>query len=163
MAEALGFEPSASDHIAVLNLLYAYSDAVDQGDFDRVDAMFRQADVYMPGSDRPVVRAGHGGFGDLLRGAVRVYPPGGTPRTRHVCTNAQVWFDGPDAARSRSYFTVFQETAPRQVEAIFIGTYDDLFVQADGEWRFAERREGVTGIGNASAHLSVPLDVPLDH
>lgn len=157
------FDPAAGDYFALLNLLHGYSDAVDAGDFDRVDAMFRHADVYMPGSDEPAVRAGQGGFGDLLRGAVRVYPPGGTPRTRHLCSNAQIRFDGPAAARSRSYFTVFQETAPRRIEAIFIGTYDDRFARVDGVWRFVERREGVTGIGNATGHLSIPLDVPLDH
>ena len=153
----------AEDYFALLNLLHAYSDAVDHGDFDAVDAMFRDADVFMPGSEQPAVRAGEGGFGALLRGAVRTYPPGGTPRTRHLCTNAQIRFDNADRASARSYYTVIQETAPRRLEPIFIGTYDDRFARIDGEWRFAERREGVTGIGNAAAHLSIPLDIPLDH
>jgi len=153
----------ADDYFALLNLLYAYSDAVDHGDFDRVDAMFRDADVFMPGSEQPDVRAGEGGFGALLRGAVRTYPPGGTPLTRHLCTNAQIHFDGEDRAHTRSYFTVLQETGQQRLEPIFIGTYDDRFARIDGEWRFVERREGVTGIGNAAAHLSIPLDIDLDH
>jgi 3-phenylpropionate/cinnamic acid dioxygenase small subunit len=153
----------AEDYFALLNLLHAYSDAVDQGDFDRVDAMFRDADVFMPGDDRPTVRAGEGGFGALLHHAVRTYPPDNTPRTRHLCTNAQICFTGADLASSRSYYTVFQETAPRRIEPVFIGTYDDRFARRSGDWRFIERREGVTGIGNAAAHLSIPLDIPLDH
>lgn len=153
----------AEDYFALLNLLHEYSDAVDRGDFDRVDALFRDADVFMPGNDQPAVRAGEGGFAALLRGAVRTYPPGDTPRTRHLCTNAQIHFEGADRASSRSYYTVFQETAPQRIEAIFIGTYDDRFARMAGDWRFIERREGVTGIGNAAAHLTIPLDIPLDH
>ena len=153
----------AEDHFALLNLLHAYSDAVDHGDFDQIDAMFRDADVFMPGADQPATRAGEGGFGALLRGAVRTYPPGDIPRTRHLCTNAQIRFDGQDRATLRSYFTVMQQTGLQRIEPIFIGTYDDRFARIKGEWRFVERREGVTGIGNAAAHLSIPLDIPLDH
>jgi 3-phenylpropionate/cinnamic acid dioxygenase small subunit len=157
------FIPQACDYFALINLAHAYADALDNGEFDRIGMLFHHADIYMPGSQEPEVRAGSGGFGELLRKAVRTYPPGNTPRTRHVTTNHQIHFEGPDAARMRSYFTVLQETAPGQLEAIITGTYEDRFVRADGHWRFAERRETVTGAGDLSAHLVNGFDGPRDN
>ena len=152
-----------ADHFALINLAHAYADALDNGDFDRVGALFRFADVYMPGSQEPEVRAGTGTFGDLLRQAVRTYPPGNTPRTRHVTTNHQIHFEGSDAARMRSYFTVMQETTPGQLQAIITGTYDDRFARVDGNWRFVERRESVTSVGDLSAHLITGFNGPRDN
>lgn len=157
------FIPQACDYFALINLAHAYADALDNGDFDRVGALFQHADVYMPGSQEPEVRAGSGGFGELLRKAVKTYPPGNTPRTRHVTTNHQIHFEDGAAARMRSYFTVLQETKPGQLQAIITGTYDDRFARVDNNWRFIERREAVTSVGDLSAHLLQDFDGPRDN
>ena len=156
-------EPAANDYFALLNLVHEYADAVDDGDFDRVGALFVDADVYLPGWTGPAVRARTGDFGQLLRDVVRVYPPRNTPRTRHVTTNHQIAFEGSTAARMRSYFSVFQEVAPGNLQPIICGTYDDRFAKVDGKWRFTERRQAVTAIGDLSAHLRVELNLPLDN
>lgn len=153
----------AADYFALINLAHAYADALDDGDFDRVGALFEHADIYMPGSTEPDVPAGSGGFGALLRQAVRTYPPGNTPRTRHVTTNHQIHFEGADTARMRSYFTVMQEVSAGRLEAIITGTYDDRFARVAGVWRFVERREAVTSVGDLSAHLIKGFDGPRDN
>ena len=153
MTEDMSFEPSARDYFTLLNLVHGYADALDQGNFDEVGRLFQHADIYMPGSTAPDVRAGSGLFGKLLQDAVRTYPPGNTPMTRHVTTNHQIHFDGPDDAHMRSYFTVLQETAPRQLQPLITGIYDDRFRRVEGAWRFVERREAVTSVGDLSAHL----------
>src|SRR5690606_8049456 len=51
MAEAI-------DYFLILNMLNRYSDAVDRGDFERVGRMFREADVYFPGEEKPSIRRG---------------------------------------------------------------------------------------------------------
>lgn len=143
----------ADDAFAILNLLYRYADALDSGDFDRIGRLFRHADVYMPGSGVPDVRAGSGGLGAFIKAAILTYPPDDTPRTRHVTTNAEVRFTSADEASTRSYFTVFQEVAPGDLRAVITGIYDDRFRRDTNGWYFIERREAVTSVGNLSAHL----------
>ena len=49
MAEAI-------DYFLIQNMLNRYSDAVDRGDFELVGTMFRDADVYFPGEEKPSIR-----------------------------------------------------------------------------------------------------------
>lgn len=148
---------------AILNLIHQYADALDRGDFDAIGVLFHYADIYMPGNEAPVVRAESGQFGDLLRAAVRVYLPAGTPRTRHVTTNHQIHFEDPATARTRSYFTVFQEVAPVRLEPIITGIYDDRLVRVATGWRFTERREAITSVGDLSAHLIGDINIVRDN
>ncbi|MBW1886429.1 MAG: nuclear transport factor 2 family protein [Deltaproteobacteria bacterium] len=66
--------PEAIDYFLIQNLLNRYSDAVDRGDFDAVGAMFRDADVYFPGDEKPSIQSGTGDFG--LRARVDARLPG---------------------------------------------------------------------------------------
>lgn len=156
MAAGSGALPAhgAGDYFAILNVIHAYADALDRGDFAALGTLFHHADVYMPGSsDEPDVQSGTGRFGDFLRAAVRVYPPAGTPRTQHVTTNHQIHFDTASTARARSYFTVFQALPGPSIQPIITGIYDDRFRLIGGAWRIVERREAVTALGDLSAHL----------
>lgn len=153
----------AADYFDLLNLVHGYADALDRGDFDQIGEMFRHANVYMPGSIEPEVRAGSGEFNKVLRDAVRVYLPGNTPRTRHVTTNDLIVFESQTCARMRSYFTVLQQVSPGSLQPVICGTYDDRFSKIDDEWCFIERREAVTASGDLSAHLRVAMNYPVDN
>ncbi|MBW2270348.1 MAG: nuclear transport factor 2 family protein [Deltaproteobacteria bacterium] len=153
MAEAI-------DYFLIQNLLNRYSEAVDQGDFDAVGAMFRHADVYFPGETEPSVKAGTGDFASQLHEWTRVYPETGNPCTRHLCTNPIIDFDDDTHARCRSYFVVFQAAEGFPLQPIITGNYVDRLEKVGEAWRFTERRELVGQTGDLSAHLLQSFDGP---
>jgi hypothetical protein len=75
----------------------------------------------------------------------------GTPRTRHVHTNLIIELDG-DAASSRCYVSVFQQTPALPLQPIAVGRYIDSFERMNGQWRFTDRL--LTGflLGNIGMH-----------
>lgn len=153
--------PDAIDYFEIQNLLHRYSEAVDLGDFDRVGALFREADVYFPGEKQPSVRAGSGDFGEHLARWTRRFPEtGGTPRTRHLCTNLIIEFDDEQHARTRTYFVVFQGTDRVPLQPIITGSYHDRLEKRAGAWIFVERRELVGETGDLSDHLLQSYEGP---
>lgn len=153
--------PDASDYFEIQNLLHLYSEAVDLGDFDRVGELFQHAAIYFPGDDEPSVPAGSGAFGEQLARWTRRFPEaGGTPRTRHLCTNLIIEFDDDEHARTRSYFVVFQGTERVPLQPIITGGYHDRLEKRDGAWCFVERRELVGQTGDLSDHLLQSYEGP---
>lgn len=153
--------PEASDYFRIQNLLHLYSEAIDRGAFEEVGLLFRHADVYFPGDESPSVRAGSGDFGEHLTQWTRRFPEsGGTPRTRHLCTNLIIEFDDETHARTRSYFVVFQGTDTLPLQPIITGGYHDRLEKVDGDWRFTERRELVGETGDLSEHLLRSFEGP---
>ena len=146
---------TTDDWHAIETLVMTYAERVDLGDFAGVAALFAHA----------TYRAEHGGEIASQDGAaavqatfdsmVRRYDDG-TPRTKHVTTNLIVELDG-DAARSRCYYTVFQQTDVLPLQPIIAGRYHDRFARVDGEWRFADRLIYSDLIGDLSQHLLVDV------
>ena len=135
----------------ILNLLSRYAESVDDGDFGAVSALFEHADYHLQGA-----RGQRGGsVGDLMRRTIITYD--GSPRTKHVTTNAIIEL-GTDAehltATCRSYFSVMQATPTLPLQPIITGRYHDRFDCVDGTWRFAERTIIIEQIGDISGHLS---------
>jgi hypothetical protein len=137
----------------IRNLLGAYCERIDLGDFDGVGALFADG----------VLADEHGT--ELARGAEAVaafYAAGtkrhddGTPRTKHVVANSIIEVDG-DTATARSSYVVFQATAVVPLQPIIAGRYTDTFVRADDAWSFAERRFFVDLVGDLSDHLRFEL------
>ncbi len=152
--------PEAIDYFLIQNLLNRYSDLTDRGDFDALGAMFRDADVYFPGDEKPSIQSGTGEFGLQSQKWMRVYPETGNPRTRHLCTNLIIDFDDDTHARCQSYFVVFQATEALPLQPIITGTYLDRLEKQGDTWRFTERRELVGQTGDLSAHLLQSFDGP---
>lgn len=137
------------------DLLYAYAERIDAGDFAGVGALFADGEI----------RAGeHGG---AIRGAeavrqlyaatVRLHEDG-TPRTKHVTTNVIVEVDeAAGAATARSYFTVLQQLDDFPLQVIVAGRYHDAFVRVDDSWRFSVRRMYVDLTGDVRRHLLIAL------
>ncbi|MFI5046693.1 MAG: nuclear transport factor 2 family protein [Acidimicrobiia bacterium] len=119
---------------AVTNLLYRYAECIDAGDLDGAAALFSHARVRVAtgeiGADELV---------ELWRGGIVLYDDG-TPRTKHVITNAIVEVDEvAGRATCRSYYTVMQQAPGALLEPVICGRYHDEFERVDGEWRFSFR------------------------
>lgn len=142
----------ADDYAQIHNLLFQYALYLDTGDVKAMADMFAAAEVHF--GENHVVR--HDAAQVFAAyGVTRIYPDTGTPKTHHVTSNVMVVPDGPDAARSRSYFTVFQAVAGTlPLQPVIAGRYQDRFVKQAGAWRFAERRIEMTLFGTLSAHLT---------
>jgi ketosteroid isomerase-like protein len=138
------------DADAVVSLLATYAARLDAGDFAGMAELFADADVVSEAS------------GMHVRGAAEVLEiferstrrlADGTPRTKHITTNAIVEVDG-EQATSRSYFTVVQQTDLLAMQPVIAGRYHDRFRRdASGTWRF-ERREIIIELtGDLREHL----------
>ena len=95
----------------------------------------------------------------MYQDSTRLYPETGTPRTKHVTTNAIIEVDeAAGTGTARSYFTVFQQTGELPLQPIISGRYHDSFERADGAWRFRTRRMFVDLWGDLSKHLLFDAD-----
>lgn len=156
-ARAPTLAPVTDPARAVENLLYEYADRIDAGDLDGVGALLAHAQVLADGPDGPVVVAeGREAVTALYRSTTRLHPETGTPRTRHVTTNARIEVDeDAGTATARSVYTVLQATESLALQPIVSGRYDDNFERADGGWRFTRRLIHVDLVGELGQHLLI--------
>lgn len=137
------------------NLLYTYAERIDLGDLDGLSELFAHGRVEAaidspPFEGRDAVRA-------MFDAATRLYDDG-TPRTKHVTTNAIVEVDeGANVGTSRSYYTVFQQTEDLPLQPIIAGRYHDTFHRVDGQWWFDTRTMFVDLVGDLRHHLKYDL------
>jgi len=147
--------PSAADEIR--DLLFAYCWHMDHGEFDALGALFAHAsldDGTTP--DAPAI-SGAEAVAALYRDRCILYDDG-TPRTKHVCTNAIVELaDDGQRATSRSCFLVEQQLDDFPLQPIVGGRYHDHFELVEGRWRFTQRRFFVDLVGDVSRHQRAAL------
>jgi ketosteroid isomerase-like protein len=135
----------------VANLVFAYAERIDAGDFEGVAELFRHGEITVSGND--VRRAGIDQVRGMYEGWTRRYADG-TPRTKHVTTNLIIEVDEDRAtATCRSYFSVLQQTDDFRLQPIIAGRYHDRFERSDGQWRFAQRHIITDLVGDLSRHL----------
>src|ERR1700722_9446474 len=152
---------TASSQWAIQNLIAAYAELVDAGDFAGLGALL--ADATFTGSGPPV--SGSAAIEAMFRDMLIVYADGTpqtpqtpntpqTPRTSHVTTNIAIAVDEEaGTAVARSYFTVLQALPDLALQTIASGRYHDRFERGGGQWRFAARRAAVVLVGDVSRHL----------
>jgi len=131
------------------NLLYTYAERMDAGDLEGVARLFEHA-VYRAGDGPPLSAE------EVLRvnRELVILHEDGTPRTKHLTTNARIEVDErADTASARSCFTVIQGVAGAPLAPIVAGRYHDRFERVDGAWRFCERHILVDLVGDLSRHL----------
>ena len=148
---------SSSDR-AIENLLYTYAERIDAGDLEGVASLFAHGCI-KPGPDAgpETVARGRDAVLKMYQQATRLYPDG-SPRTRHVTTNAIIEVDaGADHASARSYFTVVQQTEVLPLQPIISGRYHDTFQRIQGVWWFDTRIMLVDLVGNLKEHLLYEL------
>jgi 3-phenylpropionate/cinnamic acid dioxygenase small subunit len=131
------------------NLIAAYAELVDDGDFAGLGMLL--ADATFIGSGAPV--SGPAAIEKMFRDMLIVYDDG-TPRTRHITTNIAIEADGEaGTAVSRAYFTVLQALPGLALQPIVTGRYRDRFERRGRQWRFVERRVLIDLTGDVSRHL----------
>lgn len=139
------------DRAAAVELLARYAEAIDDGDFAAVGALFAAGEIQ--DADGNLIAAGAAQVAALFTAMTRLHP-NGTPLTTHLVTNSIVDGLGPDELRIRSRFVVFQATERVPLQPIVAGRYDDVVHRdADGSWRFTSRRMIPELWGDTSDHL----------
>ena len=142
------------------NLMYTYAERIDAGNLEGVADLFANGQI-VASPDAPVetVVAGRDEVLGMYQGSTRLYPCG-TPRTKHVTTNAIIEVDeDAGTASARSYYTVFQQLDDFPLQPIITGRYHDTFHRIDGEWWFDRRTMLVDQLGDLSRHLLFELNL----
>jgi 3-phenylpropionate/cinnamic acid dioxygenase small subunit len=144
------------DATAITNLLYRYAELIDLGDFKGVAELFRHARLKV-GVEQAAYLDADAMLAMFERDVIRY--PDGTPRTKHVTTNAIVEFgDDGTTATARSYYTVFQQVDDTPLQPIIAGRYHDAFELVDGAWRWSERDYSLVDlVGDLSRHLRMEI------
>jgi hypothetical protein len=144
------------DRAAITDLVYAYAERIDSGDFEGVADLLAAAELTAEGTD--LRRRGREEVLALYVGTTRRHADG-TPRTKHLTTNVVVEVDEAGAtASARSYFTVLQAVpGALALQPVVAGRYADRFEQVDGRWRFSARHLAVDLVGDVGHHLEVDL------
>ena len=141
---------------AIENLLFTYAERIDAGDLAGVAELFAHGRVHGATGGSPVFE-GRDGVLAMYQRTVRLYDDG-TPKTKHVTTNAQIEVDEQaGTARSRAYYSVTQATPELPLQLIITGRYDDTFHRVDGRWAFDTRVMHVDQVGDLSHHLKHAL------
>ena len=143
---------------AIENLLYLYAERIDAGDLEGVAELFTHGRIQAsPGASPVRTFEGRDEVLALYRASTRLYEDG-TPRTKHVTTNAFIEVE-PSGARAsaRSGFTVFQQVGDTPLQPIICGRYADTFQLIDAHWWFDTRFMQVDLAGDLSRHLLYAL------
>lgn len=137
------------------NLLYTYAERIDAGDLEGVADLFAHGRIHgVEGGPPETVFEGRDAVLRLYRSTTRVYADTGTPRTRHVTTNAIVEVDeDAGTAAARSTFLVTQATDALPLQVVITGRYRDTFHRVGGAWWFDTRVMHVDQVGDLSHHL----------
>ncbi len=145
----------ANAAIDIPNLLYLYAEYLDAGRFSNVAHMFDHGCMVVYGEEIRGAEA----LEKMVSGFIRIYEDG-TPKTRHLTTNATIEMDDDEkGASARSLWTLFQATDTLPLQAIGGGRYHDRFALIDGKWHFTRREyAGVDFWGDASQHLLVAAE-----
>jgi len=136
--------------VEIANLLYRYSEFIDDGDLPGAAALFKHAKLKIRGHDelQDDVAAL-----SMLQRVVRMYPCG-TPRAKHLTTNPIIEIDETaNKATCRSYYTVLRQAHDVPLQVVSAGRYHDTFERVDGIWRFAFRDYMMFDMKGPANHL----------
>jgi hypothetical protein len=143
---------------AIENLLYTYAERIDAGDLEGVADLFAHGRIAAtPDAAPEAMVVGREAVLGLYRGSTRIHEDG-SPRTKHVTTNAIVEVEpGGERAAARSYYTVLQQVEGLPLQPIIAGRYRDTFHRVEGRWWFDTRVILVDLVGDLSHHLLFEL------
>ena len=148
----------ADDAREIENLLHTYAERIDAGELEAVADPFAHGRVAASTEARPEQTfEGRDRVLALYRGSMRIYDDG-SPHTKHVTTNSIIEVDETaNAARARSYYTVFQQVDDLPLQPIISGRYHDTFQRLGEHWWFDTRLMIVDLVGDLSHHLLYEL------
>ena len=137
------------------NLLYTYAERIDAGDLDGVAELFRHGWIHgVEGGGPETVFEGVEAVRGLYEFSTRLYEDTGTPKTKHLTTNARIEVDdAAGTATAQTNYVVFQATDELPLQPIIAGHYKDTFHRVDGAWAFETRTMFIELTGDLSHHL----------
>jgi 3-phenylpropionate/cinnamic acid dioxygenase small subunit len=149
---AVAVADSARD---IENLLYDYAERIDEGDLDGLADLFTHGRILGQENGPPeTVFEGRDAVRRLYDMATRIYDDTGTPKTKHLTTNARITVDeGAGTAAARTNYLVTQATDELPLQIIITGHYHDTFQRIDGVWWFDSRTMYVDQTGDLGQHL----------
>ncbi|WP_170419564.1 nuclear transport factor 2 family protein [Ruegeria atlantica] len=135
----------------IRHLINAYSFTLDSGDLDGFAALFAKGEWVFDGGT-PLV--GQQAVREKLLTRVVIYPDG-TPRTRHLSMNEDLFVDeAAGTATCRRYVTVIQQTEDLPLGVIYSGEYlDELARDGDGMWHYTRLSISRPFYGEFSCHI----------
>ncbi len=154
-----------SDTDRIRNLLGAYCERIDAGDFDGIGLLF--ADGALADEHGTELARGSTDVAAFFRRTVRLHD--GSPRTKHLVIGTVFEEPVPTAPGrpdgtavtvviTRSSYVVLQAVDGIELRPVIAGRYIDRFaLAAGGEWRFAERRFAVDLVGDLTEHMAWEL------
>jgi 3-phenylpropionate/cinnamic acid dioxygenase small subunit len=136
------------------NLLYTYAERIDAGDLDGVADLFAHGRIHGVENGPPeTVFEGRDAVRALYGMSTRLYDDG-TPKTKHLTTNARIEVDeDAGTASARTNYAVTQATDELPLQLIITGHYQDSFHLVDGRWWFDTRVMFIDQTGDLSKHL----------
>lgn len=143
------------DVYEIQKLLYSYCWLIDNGDFDGVCELLKDADISYSG--KLTYSRNPKGYMQTLKPIVRYED--GTTKTTHMCIDPiiDVAEDGLTAT-AKSYTVVLQGiTGKFQPQIIWIDRKFDTFVKEDGKWKFRSRDFVTRAEGDTSCHLDLSI------
>jgi hypothetical protein len=145
----------ADSYVEIMNVVHAYPDCIDRGDYEGIAELLGDAEIEMGDGG---VMTGRDAVQAYYERWTRRYPDDGTPHTRHCVTNPIVDIDGAaGTAVVRYYIMVLQRTDEFPLQPVWANKYEDRLALIDGRWRFTHRRGYDHLPGDTSHHLlSVP-------
>jgi len=137
------------------NLLYTYAERIDAGDLDGVAELFTHGRIHGQENGPPeTVFEGRDAVRALYEMATRIYDDTGTPKTKHLTTNARIEVDDETGtATARTNYAVTQATDDLPLQVIITGHYRDTFQRIAGRWWFDTRVMFIDQTGDLSHHL----------
>ena len=146
---------SFESYLEVMNLIHAYPDCIDRGDYAGIAELLGDAEIEMGDGN---VMTGQANVEAYYHRWTRRYPDDGTPHTRHCVTNPIVHIDD-DAGTAvvKYYIMVLQRTDELPLQPVWANKYEDTLHFVEGRWRFAKRKGYDHLPGDTSHHL---LEVP---
>ena len=120
-----------ADRTAIIELVCAFENAFDEGDFDAHMSVWAKEMAFESPFATVSTHAEYRQWVEGFYAQVQEAEP-----TRHLLTNAVVSLDG-DAARMVAYLTVFGQTSGKMLGT---GRFDDELIRTKAGWRFARRR-----------------------
>jgi 3-phenylpropionate/cinnamic acid dioxygenase small subunit len=140
------------------NLLYTYADRIDRGDFDGLAELFTHGRIEgIEGGGAEAVFEGLDRVRSLYGATTRIHEDTGTPRTKHLCTNAIIHVDEHEdetaTATAQSNYLVCQATPDLPLQVVVTGRYRETFHRIEGTWWFGTRTMYVDQTGDVSHHL----------
>jgi hypothetical protein len=143
---------------AIQSLMYTYAERQDAGDLEGLADLFAHGRIAaQPDGSTPQTFAGRDAVLGMYQAAARLHDDG-TPRMKHVVTNAIIELDAAGGvASARSSYTAFQQTDVLPLQPVICGRYHDSFQRLDGVWWFDTRIMLVDLIGDLSQHLRYEL------